>query len=64
MTFTIRGYQKDTAGMRSSGYPIEKIEGTIHRCWETFQAGCKEQVSDAFGLLPSLHNPHIGWLFV
>ena len=64
MTFTIRGYQKDTAGMRSGDYPKEMIEETIHGCWATFQSGCEEQVSDAVCLLPSLHNLHVGRLFV
>jgi hypothetical protein len=27
MTFAIRGYQKDTAGMRSGDYPKEMMEG-------------------------------------
>jgi hypothetical protein len=27
MTFAIRGYQKDTAGMRSDDYPKEMMEG-------------------------------------
>jgi hypothetical protein len=29
-----------------------------------FQAGCEEQVSDAFGLLPPLHNLNVGRLIV
>jgi hypothetical protein len=61
MKFMTMGYQKNTAGMRSGVYTIERKE-MIHRCWATFQDGCQKQVSDAACLLTPLHNPHFGWL--
>ena len=32
MTFTIRRYQKDTTGMRSGDYPMERISGNDPWC--------------------------------
>jgi hypothetical protein len=52
--------------MRYSAYPKEMRERERERirCRQTIQSGCKEQASHAFSLQPSLHNLHLGWLFV
>ncbi len=65
MIFMIRRWQKDTAGMKSSGCPKERTEGTIHRRGQAFQAGCQEQVSDAFGIYYRLYITYTlaGFLF-
>ncbi len=55
---------KDTAGMRSGGYPKEKTAGNdpwVH------QAGISnwllKQISGAFCMLPPLHNLPVGRLY-
>ena len=60
--FTKERQQKDMINMRYSVFGKKKGKRTAYRGRQAFQVEHKKQVSDAFGVLPPLHNLHSCWL--
>ena len=64
LIISIEKWKKDTTTMRSRCYPKEKAEEETQVQVDLFKLDIKRQISNAFGVLSSLHNLHFGWLFI